>query len=114
MAQIALAYVLSVNAGLLLRSFVSLTDAPLGFRTEHVLVMYAHAPARGSIFNQSGLDDYLRVGRLFDDVLARVRQQPDVVSAGAAMGLPTGQYNSNGAYAVDGKHDSTAISGSCR
>jgi putative ABC transport system permease protein len=103
-AQIALAYVLSVNAALLLRSFVALTDAPLGFRTDNVLVMYAHAPARGSIFNQSGIDDYLRVGRLFDDVLARVRQQPDVVSAGAAMGLPTGQYNSNGAYAVDGKH----------
>ena len=60
--------------------------------------MYAHAPARGSIFEKSGIDDYLRVGRLFDDVLARVRREPDVMSAGAAMGLPTGQYNSDGAY----------------
>ena len=54
-AQIALAYVLTVNAGLLLRSFVALTEAPLGFRTDSVLVMYAHAPARGSIFEKSGI-----------------------------------------------------------
>jgi predicted permease len=103
-AQIALAYVLTVNAGLLLRSFVALTDAPLGFRTDNVLVMYAHAPARGSIYEASGLGDYLRVGRLFDDVLARVRREPDVVAAGAVMGLPTGRYRSDGAYAVEGKH----------
>lgn len=103
-AQIALAYVLTVNAGLLLRSFVSLTEAPLGFRTDGVLVMYAHAPARGSIFDKSGIDDYLRVGRLFDEVLGRVRREPGVISAGAAMGLPTGQYNSDGAYVVEGKH----------
>jgi putative ABC transport system permease protein len=103
-AQIALAYVLSVNAGLLLRSFVALTDAPLGYRTDNVLVMYAAAPARGSIFEKSGLNDYLRVGRLFDDVLERMRREPDIVSAAAAMGLPTGQYNSDGSYAVEGKH----------
>jgi predicted permease len=108
-AQIALACVLSINAGLLLRSFVSLTEAPLGFDTEHVMVMYAHAPAQGSLFNQSGLDDYLRVGRLFDDVLARVRREPDVVAAGAAMGLPTGRYSSNGAYQVEGKPEHESV-----
>lgn len=103
-AQIALSCMLAVNAGLLFRSFVSLTEAPLGFQSEGVLVMYAHAPARGSIFDKSGLDNYLRVGRFFDDVLARLRQLPDVMSAGGAMGLPTGQYDSNGAYAIEGKH----------
>jgi len=103
-AQIALAFTLAVNAGLLLRSFVSLSEAPLGFRSDSVLVVYAHAPARGSIFDQSGLSDHLRVGRFFDDLLRRLRQLPGVVSAGAAMGLPTGQYDSNGAYAVEGRH----------
>lgn len=106
-AQIALAYVLAVNAGLLLRSFVSLTETPLGFQTENVLVMYAHAPARGSIFDSTGLDDYLRVGRFFDDVLGRLRHLPGVIAAGGAMGLPTGQYDSNGAYAVEGRHTFT-------
>jgi predicted permease len=103
-AQIALSYVLAINAGLLFRSFVSLAETPLGFKSSGILVMYAHAPARGSIFEHSGLDNYLRVGRLFDDVLTRLRQLPDAVSAGAAMGLPTGQYDSNGSYAIEGKH----------
>ena len=102
-AQIALSFVLAIGAGLLFRSFLTLTDAPLGFRTQGVLVVYAHAPARASIFDKSGLDDYLRVGRLFDDLFARLRQLPGVSSAAGAMGLPTGQYDSNGSYAVEGK-----------
>ena len=103
-AQVALSLMLAIDAGLLLRSFAALTGAPLGFRREGVLVAYADAPASGSFFDQSGLDDYLRVGRLFDDVLARLRVAPGVVSAGAAMGLPTGEWDSNGVYAVDGQH----------
>jgi len=103
-AQIALSFVLAIGAGLLLRSFVALTDTPLGFRTDGVLVAYAHAPARGSLYDKSGLDNYLRVGRLFDDLFARLRQIPGVTSAAGAMGLPTGQYDSDGAYAVEGKH----------
>ena len=103
-AQIALSFVLAIGAGLLFRSFMALTDTPLGFRTDSVLVAYAHAPARGSLYEKSGLDAYLRVGRLFDDLFARLRQLPGVTSAAGAMGLPTGQYDSNGVYAVEGKH----------
>ena len=102
-AQIALSFMLAINAGLLFRSFAALTDTPLGFRTEGILVAYANAPARGSFFDKSGLDDYLRVGQFFDDVFARLRQMPGVIAAGGAMGLPTGQYDSNGSYAVEGK-----------
>ena len=102
-AQIALSLILAINAGLLLRSFAALTETPLGFRTQGVLVAYANAPARGSIFDKSGLDDYLRVGQLFEDVFARLRQIPGVISTGGAMGLPTGQYDSNGSYAVEGQ-----------
>ena len=103
-AQIALSCMLAVNAGLLFRSFVLLTETPLGFQSAGILVMYAHAPARGSIFDKSGLDSYLQAGRFFDDVLTRLRGLPNVVSAGGVMGLPTGQYDSNGSYAVEGKH----------
>jgi putative ABC transport system permease protein len=101
--QIALSCMLAIDAGLLFRSFVALTDTPLGFRTDRILVAYAHAPVRGSIFDRQGLDSYLRVGRLFDDLFARLRQLPGVISAAGAMGLPTGQYDSNGSYAVEGK-----------
>jgi predicted permease len=80
LAQIALSCMLAVEAGLLLRSFTRLTETPLGFNREGVLVTYAHAPARGSFFDQSGLDNYLRVGRFFDDLLVRVRGLPNVIA----------------------------------
>jgi putative ABC transport system permease protein len=102
-AQIALSFTLAINAGLLLRSFVALTDVPLGFRADHLLVTYAHAPARGSIFDKSGLGNYLRAGQSLDDVVAELKRIPGVVSAGAVMGLPTGQYDSSGSYAIEGK-----------
>ncbi len=103
-AQVALSFLLAIDAGLLLRSFVALTDAPLGFRSDGALVVYAHAPARGSIFDKSGLDNYLRVGQRFEDLFARLRQIPGVTSVAGAMGMPTGQYDSDGSYAVEGKH----------
>jgi hypothetical protein len=58
-AQIALSFALAINAGLLLRSFAALSDVSLGFCNDHLLVTYAHARARGSIFDQSGLENYL-------------------------------------------------------
>jgi predicted permease len=103
-SQIALSFMLAVNAGLLLRSFLALTDTPLGFRTDGVLVAYASAPARGSIFDKSGLDDFVRVGQRYDELFARLRQLPGVTAAAGAMGLPTGTYDSNGSYAVEGQH----------
>jgi predicted permease len=103
-AQITLSFMLAVNAGLLLRSFLALTDTPLGFQTERVLVAYASAPAQGSIFDKSGLDDFLRVGQRYDELFARLRQIPGVTAAAGAMGLPTGAYSSDGSYAVEGQH----------
>lgn len=106
-AQIALSFGLAINAGLLLRSFAALIDVSLGFRKDHLLVTYAHAPARGSIFDKSGLENYLHAGQAIDDIVERLRHVPDVGAAGAVMGLPTGQYDSSGADAVEGKHSTT-------
>jgi predicted permease len=106
-AQIALSFMLAINAGLLLRSFLELTDVPIGVQPDHVLVVYAHAPAQGSIFNQTGVENYLRAGQSLDDIVVRFRQIPGVTSSGAVMGLPTGQYDTSGAYAIEGKHTIT-------
>jgi putative ABC transport system permease protein len=103
-AQVALSCLLAVHAVLFLRSFVRLTDEPLGFERGGVLVIYAHAPARAPHSDRSGFDEYLRVGRFFDDVLARLRRVPNVIGAAAVMGLPTGQYDANGAFAIEGRH----------
>jgi predicted permease len=106
-AQIALSFTLAINAGLLLRSFLALTDVPLGFRSDHVLIAYAHAPAQGSIFNQSGLEKYIQAGQELDEIVDGLKQEPGVVSTGAVMGLPTGQYDASGFYAIEGKNSLT-------
>lgn len=96
-AQIALCCTLCVGAALLARTLVALIDTPLGFRTDGILVMYADAPA-------FELDQYLRAIRTFETGLDEIRAIPGVQSAAAVMGLPTGQYGSNGSYLVEGVH----------
>ena len=95
-AQIASSFVLVIGAGLLFRSFLTLTSMQLGFRTDAMLVMYAHAPART-------LDDYIRVTQFETELFQRIRQLPGVVSVAGARGLPTGQYGSNGGYVIEGQ-----------
>src|SRR5262249_23919037 len=106
-AQIALSFTLAVGAGLLFRSFLSLSETDLGVRTEALLVMYAHAPAPGLGSDLHGATDKLaanlRAARFFDELSDRIRQLPGAISAAGVMGLPTGQYGSNGGYAVAGQ-----------
>jgi predicted permease len=99
-AQIALSFVLVISAGLLFRSFLSLLSAELGFRTESTLVMYAHAPAKTAA-------DYARVVQFEEELFDRLRQLPGVVSVAGTMGLPTGDYGSNGGYVVEGQGSMT-------
>jgi predicted permease len=106
--QIALSCLLAVDASLLVRSLLSLSQADLGFQRDGVLVMYAHAPAHQTASDRSRLDSYLRIGQQFDDVVDNLRRVPNVLAAGSVMGLPTGQYGSNGTYAVDGIHPYSA------
>jgi len=96
-AEVALAVVLAIGAGLLMRSFFQLRTAELGYRPEGMLVMYAHAPAKG-------LEGYIAAAKRFEELLSRLETIPGVKAAAAAMGLPAGRYGSNGAYAVEGKH----------
>jgi predicted permease len=94
--EIALSFALAVGAGLLVRSMVSLNSAELGFRTEGILVVYAHSPA-------DTLAKARASTRFFEHALGELEQLPGAKSAGAAMGLPTGRYGSDGSYAVEGQ-----------
>ncbi len=95
-AQIALSVTLAIDASLLFRTLAALHEAHLGYRTEGVLVTYAHVPART-------LSEGLEAGRLFDEFFARLRGVTGVVSTAGAMGLPAGQYDAYGSYAIEGK-----------
>ncbi|HKQ85818.1 MAG TPA: ABC transporter permease, partial [Candidatus Acidoferrales bacterium] len=95
-AQIALSLALAVGAGLLIRTLVALQHSQLGYRTGGILVAYASAPART-------LPDALRANRLFNDLFSRLGRLPGAISAAGAMGLPAGQYNSDGFFVIEGR-----------
>ncbi len=96
-AEIALSFVLATGAGLFFRSFLALNAVDMGFRQDNILVMYAHAPAKD-------LSQYVNVTHSFvDKLLPSLAAMPGVQATAAVMGLPTGQYGSNGSYAVVGK-----------
>ena len=98
MAQIALSLVLAFGSGLLFRTFLALNAADLGFRTEGILVTYAHAPAQTT-------PELIHAGQFFDEVFAKLRAVPGVLEAAGAMGLPAGQYNSDGNFAIEGRQN---------
>jgi predicted permease len=95
--QIALCCILCVGAALLSRSMLALLRTPIGIQPQRLLVMYADEPAYK-------MPQYLRAIRTFETLLDRIRALPGVRSAAAIMGLPTGQYGSNGSYMVEGVH----------
>jgi predicted permease len=96
-AEIALAFVLALGAGLLIKSFNGLLSAELGYRTEGILVMYAHLPAGTEAEAKAATTQF---ERLIQDLATL----PGVKSTSAAMGMPAGRYGSNGSYAVEGRH----------
>jgi predicted permease len=80
-AEVALAVVLVVGAGLMTRSFVKLLQVDLGFSRDHrVAVNYSISTARHS--TPAEMRDTYR------DMLNRVRAVPGVISAGAIRDLP--------------------------
>lgn len=95
--EIALSFVLATGAGLFFRSFLALNAVDMGFRPDNILVMYAHAPAQD-------LNQYVNVTHSFvEKLLPSLAAMPAVQATAAVMGLPTGQYGTNGSYAVAGK-----------
>jgi putative ABC transport system permease protein len=80
-SEVALALLLMAGAGLVLRSFRRLQEAPVGFRPDHLLV--ADLPISATTYAKPS-QRYL----FFDQVVARARMLPGVRSAGAATFLP--------------------------
>jgi putative ABC transport system permease protein len=94
-AQVALAFVLLVGAGLLLASFRKLHDVPLGVRPDHVLAFQVHLPdVRYDSLGRAAF--YRRLDHAIDAL-------PGVRGAGAISKLPaTGSYHDWGVAALTG------------
>ena len=90
-AQLAIAVVLLVGGGLLIRSFVALQNAPLGFRPDRVLV------ADATVATPDPRQD---ATLFFRDLLSEISRVPGIEAAGATMAAP-GRVDSTGAYWID-------------
>ncbi len=80
-AEMALAVVLLVGAGLLARSFLRLLEEEPGFQPERVVTVDLQLP-------ESLYDDWGRVGRFYDELVGRLAAHPALEKAGATGFLP--------------------------
>ncbi len=99
-AEVALAVVLLVGAGLLLKSFLQLLETDLGFRTGKVLTAQIELPAA----NYSRPD---QVMQFYRRLAADAQSLPGVVQAGLARYLPLSGTSRLIALAIEGKPAST-------
>lgn len=95
-AQVALATTLLIGAGLLLRSFHSLSQESPGFDREGVLT------ARVDLEAPRYRDAEAR-RRFLEETLARLEVVPGVDAAAFTSNLPFSNSNSQGSYQVDGR-----------
>jgi len=82
-AQVALALVLLIGAGLLIQSFSRLTRVPAGINPDHVLTMRVSIPV-------DGYEERERAVGFYEQLLDRFRAVPGVRFAGAVTNLPLG------------------------
>jgi putative ABC transport system permease protein len=96
-AEVAVAVVLAVAVGLMLRSFVELVRVDPGFTRERVAVLQVFAWDRHNTPEQ--LTTY------FNDSLDRLRGVPGVVDIGAVSAMPFIEANINieGPFAIEGR-----------
>jgi putative ABC transport system permease protein len=97
-AQFALAVVLLVGAGLLLRSFSRLMSTDPGFRADHVLTMTVSLPA-------SSYRTGAQVRGFFERLQEQISRTPGVKAAAVATSLPL-DFEEHRIFAID--HESPA------
>ncbi len=94
--EVALSVVLLVGSGLLLVSFLDLQRTPPGFEPKGAAAAFVAVPAvrYGTPVQQAAF---------FDRVIARLKADPRVTDAAAALGLPLSGFNPRGPYSVAGR-----------
>jgi putative ABC transport system permease protein len=95
-SEIALAVVLLVGAGLMLKSFQRLTDVDPGFNPDNLLTM-----AIGLQFVR--YQDPAKQVAFFDQALQRVRSLPGVAAAGACTSLPPSYIQQGTGFTIEGR-----------
>ena len=95
-AEVALACVLLVGAGLLIKSFDSLLQVNLGFQPQHAMAWRVDPP--------NGFKNETDRVRYIEDEIQRIAVLPGVEAAGLSDTLPLGRNRTWGAGAVGGQY----------
>lgn len=95
-AEVALAVVLLVGAGLLVRSFQRLRQVDPGFRTDNLVTMRMVLP-----HSKYATQEQRRA--FYDEMLRRVDELPGVESAGVITFLPLSFSGMNFAFSIEGR-----------
>jgi putative ABC transport system permease protein len=93
--EVALAIVLLIGAGLLIRSFVKLLNVNPGYQAENLLTAKISLPPRY-------LDDSQRA-QFYERILQRLAAIPGVAAVGATSHLPLTGYNMGAQLRVEGR-----------
>ncbi|PYP83639.1 MAG: hypothetical protein DMF61_22480 [Blastocatellia bacterium AA13] len=97
-SEVALALMLLVGAGLLIRSFVNLLNVDAGFSSTNVLTMNIKLPrVRYREPQQSAA--------FYEQLIERVQSSQGVESAGAVSNLPLGGDGSDSDFVIEGQPD---------
>ena len=94
-AEVAIAVVLTMGAGLLLRSFVTVLTVDPGFRADRLLTLQITVPPRYAT------PEHRRA--FYADLFARLEALPGVAGAGGTTRLPLGSTNVSTRIVVEGR-----------
>jgi putative ABC transport system permease protein len=103
-AEIALALVLLVGAGLLLKSYARVQDIDPGFDRRNILTAEMDLP--DTKYPQRGNADYNHGAAMinfWNEVLRRVQQLPGVEAAGYTIVLPLSGSNTDSSFTIEGR-----------
>jgi putative ABC transport system permease protein len=95
-AEVSLALILLIGAGLLVKSFIRVMHVDPGFAAEHVFTAQLTLPAAKYPAPASA-------GAFWQRLLDRVREMPGVTAAGLISSLPFGGTASAGTYRIVGR-----------
>ena len=101
-SEVALAVMLVIVAGLLLRSFDRLLRIDPGFNAQNLLTVNIDLPA-------SRYQDNPRVTAFYDRLLERVRTLPGVISAAATSGLPLTGWYGDTIFQIEGRPNNNGV-----
>jgi putative ABC transport system permease protein len=97
-SEVALALMLLVGAGLLVKSFSRLLEVKLGFDPQNLLTMQVSLPA-------SKYKTAEQRRAFYDLALKQIKAAPGVVAAGAVSNLPLSGLLTGGRFAIEGRSD---------